>query len=408
MAGARGRKNEADGNGSDDNAPGEGSQQASKKDVKRTLQVVKDLDGKITQLNATIENLTTKLDRTESKFSQHELRLAYLEAKTKSLQAENKNLRNRVDVLENDRRSCNLKIDGVKEEDRANLSDTVLKIATAIGVRCQPPDIDFVYRIGKARPEGRPRPILVHFKSQAVRDNIYYGRSKLRRNDDWKQVYVNDDVNEATRKKREELRAVALLCQLKNVNHKLHADSIIINGRKFTEHQLDLLPVGFRVENAKTLETEKGILFQSEHSFLSSFHEAPFVFEERVHNTVEHGYNHTRAVTGGRDDIAELITLAVTPQEAKRLGKIVPETAEFKKGKRKLMETLQYEKFAQNPELRVKLVKTGDKKLYEATADDFFGIGKHLNARLLQDLTWTGSNHLGGILENLRSGFIGE
>ena len=175
MAGARGRKNEGDGNVSDDNTSGEGHQEASKTDVKKTLQVAKDLDGKITQLNDTIDNVTTKLDCMESKFSQHELRQAYLEAKTRSLQIENKNLRNRVDVLENDRRSCNLKIDGVIEEDRANLADIVLRIAAAIGVRCQPRDIDFVYCIGKAHPEGRPRPILVHFKSQALRDNIYYG-----------------------------------------------------------------------------------------------------------------------------------------------------------------------------------------------------------------------------------------
>ena len=408
MAGARGRKPGNDGNVSDDNAAADGQQQASKKDIKRSMQVVKDLDGKISKLNTTIDNLTSKLDRAETKFSQHELRLAYLEAKTRSLKIENKMLKDRVDVLENDKRSLNLKLDGVKEEEGVNLSDTVLKIAAAIGVRCQPPDIDFVYRIGKIRPEGRPRPILVHFKSKAVRDNIYYGRSKLRRDDVWKHVYVNDDVNESTRRKREDLRAIALLCQLKNVTHKLHADSIIINGRKYTEHQLDLLPPGLKIEDAKTLTTGKGILFQSEHSFLSSFHESPFEFDEKVHNTVEHGYNHARAVTGGREDIAELICKASTPQEAKRLGKLVPESAEFKKGKKKFMETLQYEKFTQNPELKVKLVKTGDAKLYEATADDYFGIGRHLNARLLQDLTWTGLNHLGDILENLRAGFIGE
>ena len=72
------------------------------------------------------------------------------------------------------------------------------------------------------------------------------------------------------------------------------------------------------------------------------------------------------------------------------------------------MEILHYEKFSQNPDLQLKLVKTGDAKLLEATADDFFGIGKHLNAKLLKDLTWTGSNHLGEILGKIRSGFTGE
>ena len=415
MTGKRGKKPEGPEVGSSDTEPNDGAdnaQQASKKDIKRTQHLVGELEKKLQGLNDAIGNLTTKLGQTDCKFSQHDLRLAYLEAKTKSLQNENKQLKDRVDVLENERRSLNLKIDGIKEEDGKNLSDAILKLAAAIGVRCQPPDIDFVYRIGKGRADGgadvRPRPILVHFKSQAVRDNIFYGRSKLRRNDEWKSVYVNDDVNESTRRKREGLRAVSLLCQVKNIQYKLHTDSIVIKGRKYTEHQLDLLPQGLTLADAKTISMGKGILFQSEHSFLSSFHEAPFVYNKKVHNTVEHAFNHVRAVTGDRPDIVELIHKAPTPQEAKRLGKLVPETQEFKKGKKKLMETLQFEKYSQNPDLQIKLVKTGDAKLLEATSDDFFGIGKHLSAKLIADLTWTGSNFLGEILENIRGGFISE
>ena len=132
------------------------------------------------------------------------------------------------------------------------------------------------------------------------------------------------------------------------------------------------------------------------------------MFNRIVHNTVEHALNHTKAVQGDRPDIANLISAAPTPQEAKRLGRLVIETEEFKKGKKKLVESLTYEKSVQNPELQVKFVKTGDTKLFEATTDSYFGIGKHLNARLLQDLTWTGSNILGEILERIRGGFIGE
>ena len=231
-------------------------------------------------ISIAIGNLTGKLELTDTKFSQHELRIAYLKAKTKNLQNNNKRLKDRVDILENEKRVVNLKIDGIEEVDGKNLSDTVLKLAAAIGVRCQPPDINSVYRIGKVRADRRPRPLLVCFKTAAVRDNIYYRRSKLRKNDEWKSVYVNDDVNESTRKKREELRAVSLLCQVKNVDSRLHSDSIVINGRKYSEHELDLLPAGFRLEDAKTLATPKGILFQSEHSFLSSFYEAPFMFEK--------------------------------------------------------------------------------------------------------------------------------
>ena len=243
MTGTRGKKTDPEGNENfkpeTPDTP-DAHQQASKRDIRSTQSMVTELEDKITGLNQTLGNLTEKLGQADTKFSQHDLRLAYLEAKTKALHSENKRLKDRVDVLENEKRTTNLKIDGVKESDRENLSDIILRLSTAIGVRCQPSDIEFVYRIGKSRPaDSRPRSILVHFKTQSVRDNIYYGRSKLRRDDEWKQVYVNDDVNESTRKKRDDLRAVATLCQVKNIAVKLHSDSIIINGRKYTEHQLD-------------------------------------------------------------------------------------------------------------------------------------------------------------------------
>ena len=123
---------------------------------------------------------------------------------------------------------------------------------------------------------------------------------------------------------------------------------------------------------------------------------------------MEHGYNYVRATMGDRPDIAELIIKAPTPQEAKRLGKLVPESQEFKKIKKGLMEALHLAKYTQNPVLQVKLAKIGDAQLLEATTDEYFGIGKHLNVRLIRDLTWTGSNILGGILEKIREGLIPE
>ena len=408
MTGGRGKKTEHGANGELTPDDTEAPQQASKREVKHTQAIVANLEEKIEGLNTTLENLTGKLDRSESKFSQHDLRLAYLEAKTGALVNENRRLRDRVDQLENGKRASNLKIDGVKEVEHQNLSDTIMQLATALGVCCQLQDIDLVYRISKVRPDDRPRTNLVSFKLRAVRDNIYFGRSKLRGKDNWRGVYVNDDVNDSTRKKREGLRAVALLCKVKNIDSKLYSDSIVINGRSYNEHQLYTLPDGLKLAYAKTIATTKGILFQSEHSFLSSFHEAPFMFEGQIQNTVEHALNGIRAELGKRPDIAKLIRSAPKPLEAKRLGKLVPKSEEYKKEKDGYMETLQFEKFSQNPDPQMKLVQTGDAKLIEATVDKHFGIGRPLNANLLRELTWPGSNVLGEILEKIRSGFIGE
>ena len=115
MTGTRGKKLETSGSGNellDEHDDKEPFQQASKRDVKRTQQLVQTLEDKIQGLNGTLTNITQKLQLTDTKFSQHDLRLAYLEAKSKSLQDENKKLRDRVDQLENEKRATNLKIDG--------------------------------------------------------------------------------------------------------------------------------------------------------------------------------------------------------------------------------------------------------------------------------------------------------
>ena len=79
-----------------------------------------------------MDNLGTKLRDADAKFSQHDLRLAYLEAKSQQLTAENRRLRERVDILENEKSGLNLKVDGIKETEQENLADIVLKLATAV------------------------------------------------------------------------------------------------------------------------------------------------------------------------------------------------------------------------------------------------------------------------------------
>lgn len=60
------------------------------------------------------------------------------------------------------------------------------------------------------------------------------------------------------------------------------------------------------------------------------------------------------------------------------------------------------EKFAQNNNLKEKLLNTGTVNLIEATQDLFWGAGAQLGSKTLKDCQWAGRNESGAILHEVR------
>jgi predicted NAD-dependent protein-ADP-ribosyltransferase YbiA (DUF1768 family) len=60
-------------------------------------------------------------------------------------------------------------------------------------------------------------------------------------------------------------------------------------------------------------------------------------------------------------------------------------------------------KYELNPNRTQKLKERGDKKLYEATKNSYFGIGATLHSREMRDIFYKGLNKLGVLLQELRT-----
>ena len=104
---------------------------------------------------------------------------------------------------------------------------TVMKLATDMGSKCARQDIDSVYRLRRnPLQNGRLRSIVIRFMSISSRHEFYNKRSALKRQKTWHGVWINEDVSEATRRKKDDLRSVAALCRDKKVDCKLHSDGI--------------------------------------------------------------------------------------------------------------------------------------------------------------------------------------
>lgn len=131
--------------------------------------------------------------------------------------------------------------------------------------------------------------------------------------------------------------------------------------------------------------------FSGEYAWLSNFYEAPIRDEHHLtYPTVEHYFQAKKAVS--YEDMLE-IARAATPGEAKKLGRRVYMRHDWEQIKLGVMETALRKKFS-IPELRDKLIATGDEELIEGNwwHDTFWGVCEG-----------QGQNNLGLLLMKLRS-----
>ena len=362
------------------------------------------LQASIDDLKDTINKLTASLKSVDAKFEEHDRRITFLYNRTQQLENENKYLCTKVETLENQRRILNIKLDGVKENSNEDLLGTVEKLVKDMGSSCKHSDIDSVYRLGrKSTHSGRPRSIVIRFASVRARHEFYNKRSTLKGKKAWFGVWINEDVLDVTRRKKDDMISVADLCRAKNVECKLHSDGIIIAGRKYGINDLATLPSPFTLAEAKFRELQPGNwYFQSEHVWPSNMHRTRVTVDKHDYETAEHAIQSIKAIANGDQEASTAIKKTRCPYEAKRIGDRVKTTIEWNKCQFDVLYEIIYEKVAQNPQIKEKPLATGDCRIHEATRSETFGIGAGLHSRAAREGTWRGKDIVGQIWEKIR------
>lgn len=322
-----------------------------------------------------------------------------------------KELNHRMEVqlnqLINRQNICNIRIDGIKEDVSESLKKYVVEMAHCMGVvNMTQQDVITAYRVGKPaqnNARARSRTVLITFVNERARNAFFFARSSLKNQEKFKGVFVNDDVSPATRKQRDDYRAVAALARQDGVDVRVHTDGILLAGKKYLLTEPQTLPEKYTVNKAKTYEHGGEIYFASASSFLSNFSPSPIVEGDITYMTAEHMYQAGKCRHAQANDKLKLVLAAPSPLEAKRIADAVVETPEWRQVRDALMEGVISAKFDQNPDLAHELLGTGDKPLNEATHNDHFGIGVPLMAREIKDKSYRGTNKLGQILVNKRA-----
>ena len=146
-------------------------------------------------------------------------------------------------------------------------------------------------------------------------------------------------------------------------------------------------------------QTEKDITmineFRGEYRFLSNFYICPggIKFEDAVYRSVEHAYQAAKTLVQHE---RTQIRRCATPGEAKKAGYRVTLRADWEDVKVDIMLKLVLVKFYGSPDLKKKLLATGNQKLIEGNwwGDSFWGVDER---------TGKGENHLGKILMVVRT-----
>ncbi len=142
---------------------------------------------------------------------------------------------------------------------------------------------------------------------------------------------------------------------------------------------------------------EEIISFRDEYAFLDNLYPVDIVFEGLVYPCAESAFQASKLM----DNTERKRFVSYSRDKARMVGSRITPYEGWEDKKLTVMETLLKEKFLQYPELRRKLLETGERKLIAGNKKGQTFWGTDLT-------TWEGQNHLGEILMNIRTMIIEE
>lgn len=111
---------------------------------------------------------------------------------------------------------CNILNDGKLENEYENVKQFVMDLVKFLGADHN--TVMSAHRIGRKPTETskaarvlRPRPRLVTFLTEEDRNGLYFARTSLKTSQQYKGIFINDDVTQQTHKVRDEFRSVAAM-----------------------------------------------------------------------------------------------------------------------------------------------------------------------------------------------------
>ena len=206
------------------------------------------------------------------------------------------NFDHKFEMMERETRRSNLCIDGVVEREGLNL----LKLVNDLFV-----DLEIDLRAENG-VNVKPRPVIVQFKDPNVKGRIFKNLRKLAGNNNWLNVFINDDLTPDQINKMKDMRAIHYYAKSLGRNTKLKGSNLYVGDKKYNLDEINEVPAEISIKRAKNIEVDnkKGLMFQGHHSCLSNMYEVEFVYEGKEYSSAESAYQSKRAELNGQPEMA--------------------------------------------------------------------------------------------------------
>ena len=205
------------------------------------------------------------------------------------------------------------------------------------------------YRVGPFNKH-RSRPILVSFEKQIDHDMIYARRLDLKSMADYQEVWLNKDLNPASKRKR---GLIAKEAQGQGIYCKIGKYAIFINKTRYSNDNLEELPPRLQLANLKQVQIHKDTLaYQSEFAPLPNFYPCRIVIGKHVFLCAEQAFPFLKAKTLRKPLLAPKIYLPRDVRYIKQLGVEVGTSEEREAQQIDFMHICLKKKFDQNPDLK--------------------------------------------------------
>ena len=189
---------------------------------------------------------------------------------------------------------------------------------------------------------------------------------------------------------------------------RMEGATLIVRGLSYTKDDINKLPEelnGFNV-SSKQDEERKVFGFFGNMNPLSNFYPCSFTYKNVTYNSSEQMIQHLKSELFQDEVVSEKILKADTPLECKLLSRDIKNynRETWSESAKEICCGGIIEKFAQNPDLKLKLLSTGSNTLIKSCYDWLWGTGIPLHDdRWSQSDCWSNQGILGEMLETTRS-----
>ena len=241
----------------------------------KTNKVIGELQKENTALNEKVKTLedsvtvvSDQLTEAESKLKEHDQHIKLLLTRNKA--------------MEEERRRQNIIVEGLKEDANTPPKQQIMEMLSDIGADIVADDVTVVTRLGPGgrAKASRPRATLVKFANVNKKHELYKHVKNLGQSDKWKYIRIQDDLPVEIQNERKEMRCLAALARDRGHNATMKGNALIVDDIRYLYKDLDDLPEGINMTNAKLVKLEDGWAFQSHHAFCSNMAKCNIRYKE--------------------------------------------------------------------------------------------------------------------------------